>query len=97
MGREAITGNPADRHVFKVPSLRNVARTGPWFHDGSIGALDEAVRLMGYHQLGLTLDDAQVADLVAFLEALTGRVDAEAVARPRLPASGPSTPAPDPS
>ncbi len=97
VGREKVTGDPADRHVFKVPSLRNVAQTGPWFHDGSITTLDEAVRLMGYHQIGLTLEPAQIADLVAFLGALTGEVDAAYVAKPALPESGPNTPKPDPS
>jgi cytochrome c peroxidase len=96
-GRENLTGNPADRHVFKVPSLRNIAETGPYFHDGSIETLEEAVRLMGYHQIGVKLDDARVADLVAFLGALTGEIDADYVAPPALPESGPDTPAPDPS
>jgi cytochrome c peroxidase len=96
-GRENVTGDPADRHVFKVPSLRNVAETGPWFHDGSMTELSEVVRIMGYHQIGLKLDDGQIADIVAFLGALTGEVDADYVARPTLPESGPETPAPDPS
>jgi cytochrome c peroxidase len=96
-GRENVTSNAADRHVFKVPSLRNIAQTGPYFHDGSIEDLSEVVRLMGYHQLGQQLDEAQIADLVAFLGSLTGEVDAEYVARPELPANGPDTPAPDPS
>jgi cytochrome c peroxidase len=96
-GREKVTSDPADRHVFKVPSLRNVAKTGPWFHDGSITSLDEVVRLMGYHQVGITLEPAQIADLVAFLGALTGEVDADYVAMPALPESGPETPKPDPS
>lgn len=96
-GREKVTGDPADRHVFKVPSLRNVAKTGPWFHDGSITSLDEVVRLMAYHQVGLTLEPAQIADLVAFLGALTGEADATYIAKPELPASGPETPKPDPS
>ncbi len=96
-GREKVTGDPADRHVFKVPSLRNVAKTGPYFHDGSISSLEEVVRLMGYHQVGLTLEPAQIEDLVAFLGALTGEVDAAYVAKPALPASGPATPKPDPS
>jgi cytochrome c peroxidase len=96
-GREKVTGAAADRHVFKVPSLRNVAKTGPYFHDGSIDSLEEAVRLMGYHQIGVKLDDTQVADIVAFLGALTGEIDTEYVARPELPKSGPDTPAPDPS
>jgi len=97
LGREKLTGQAADRHVFKVPSLRNVAETGPWFHDGSLTELGEVVKIMAYHQLGQTLDDAQTADLVAFLGALTGTPDLEYVARPELPASGPETPAPDPS
>lgn len=96
-GRENVTKDPADRHVFKVPSLRNVAKTAPYFHDGSIATLDEAVRLMGYHQIGLTLEPAQIADIVAFLGALTGEVDAAYIAKPTLPESGPNTPKPDPS
>ena len=97
VGREKVTNDPADRHVFKVPSLRNVAKTGPWFHDGSITALEEVVRLMGYHQVGVTLEPAQIADIVAFLGALTGEIDPVYTAKPTLPESGPSTPAPDPS
>jgi cytochrome c peroxidase len=96
-GREKVTGEANDRHVFKVPSLRNVAETGPYFHDGSIGSLGEAVRLMAYHQLGRELDDQQVSEIVVFLESLTGEIDEAYVARPELPASGPKTPAPDPS
>jgi len=96
-GRYKVTGDEADRGVFKVPSLRNVAKTGPWFHDGSVETLEEAVRLMARHQLGRELDDAAVGEIVAFLGALTGEVDANYVARPALPKSGPDTPAPDPS
>ncbi len=96
-GREKLTADPADRQVFKVPSLRNVAKTGPYFHDGSIATLDEVVRLMGYHQVGLTLEPAQIADIVAFLGALTGELDAAYIAKPALPESGPNTPKPDPS
>jgi cytochrome c peroxidase len=96
-GRENVTGNEGDRHVFKVPSLRNVAKTGPWFHDGSITDLAAAVRIMGKHQLGQDLSDQQVGDIVVFLESLTGSVDAAYIAMPELPESGPDTPAPDPS
>jgi len=92
-----VTGEEADRHVFKVPSLRNIAKTGPYFHDGSIVALDEVVRLMGYHQIGIELDDAQVTDIVAFLGALTAEPDLDYIAKPELPESGPDTPKPDPS
>lgn len=97
VGRENLTGSPADRHVFKVPSLRNIAETGPYFHDGSLTELSEVVRVMGYHQIGIELGDDQVSDLVAFLGSLTGDVDADYVAEPALPASGPTTPAPDPN
>ena len=97
VGRENVTGEETDRHVFKVPSLRNIVKTGPYFHDGSIDSLEEVVRIMGYHQTGVQLDDAQIADIVAFLGSLTGEPDLEYVAKPELPESGPDTPAPDPS
>ena len=95
-GRKAVTGNASDEFVFKVPSLRNIAKTGPFLHDGSIAELDDAVRLMGKHQLGKALDEAQVASIVTFLGALTGDVPAAYVAEPTLPESGPNTPAADP-
>ena len=84
-GRQKLTNNPADAFVFKVPSLRNVAETGPWFHDGSITSLDEALRLMARHQLGKQLTDPQIASIRSFLEALTGTVDTAYVAKPELP------------
>ncbi len=96
-GRAKITGNEADRQVFKVPSLRNVAKTGPYLHDGSIQQLDDMIRIMAEYQLGIPVDDAQVSAIQAFLESLTGVVDAELIAMPELPPSGPGTPAPDPS
>jgi cytochrome c peroxidase len=96
-GRFQVTGREEDLQVFKVPSLRNVAKTGPWFHDGSIASLDQAIRIMSEHQLGVTLDAAQVAAIRSFLESLTGTPDAAYVARPQLPESGLETPAPDPS
>ncbi len=96
-GRENVTGSAVDRHVFKVPSLRNTAETGPYFHDGSIATIEEAVEIMGYYQLGQPLDDAQIAEIVAFLGCLTGEPDPGYVAKPELPASGPDTPSPDPS
>jgi cytochrome c peroxidase len=75
-GRFAITKKEEDRYVFRVPMLRNVAKTAPYFHDGSVARLDQAVRVMGTVQLGRTLDDATVAGIVAFLESLTGEVPA---------------------
>jgi len=76
VGRFAVTKNEQDRHVFRVPMLRNVARTAPYFHDGSVERLDQAVRIMASLQLGRTLDETAVADIVAFLGALTGAVPA---------------------
>jgi cytochrome c peroxidase len=96
-GRFAVTGDEADRFVFKVPSLRNVAMTGPYFHDGSIASLQQVIRLMAEHQLGIALSDEQVARIETFLGTLTGTVDPEYIATPELPESGPDTPAPDPS
>jgi cytochrome c peroxidase len=72
LGRYNVTHDEADRHVFKVPSLRNVARTAPYFHDGSVARLEDAVRLMARYQLGRDLEDDEVSALVAFLESLTG-------------------------
>jgi cytochrome c peroxidase len=74
VGRFAITKKEEDKYVFRVAMLRNVARTAPYFHDGSVDSLDRAVRVMGAVQLGKTLDDAQVSLLTAFLESLTGSV-----------------------
>lgn len=75
-GRFATTKKEEDRYVFRVPMLRNVAKTAPYFHDGTVERLDRAVRVMASVQLGRTLDDAAVADIVAFLESLTGEVPA---------------------
>lgn len=73
LGRFEQTKNESDKFVFKVPSLRNVAKTGPYFHDGSIKTLPEAVSVMAEHQLGKKLDAKQVSDIVTFLNALTAK------------------------
>ncbi len=96
-GRFNVTRNEADRQVFKVPSLRNVAETAPYFHDGGVGTLSEAVRLMAHHQLGRTLAEEEVRSLVAFVGSLTGTIDESYIALPKLPPSGPETPEPDSS
>lgn len=72
LGRFAVTGNAADRHVFRVPSLRNVAVTGPYFHDGRTTSLAEAVDLMARSQLGRALPPEDVQSIVTFLGTLTG-------------------------
>jgi cytochrome c peroxidase len=96
-GRKKVTGNDADAMMFKVPSLRNVAMTGPYFHDGSVATLPQAVKLMAYHQLGKELKPAEINSIVAFLESLTGELPTDYIAKPELPPSGPKTPKPDPS
>lgn len=87
VGRATVTKNPADRMMFKVPTLRNITKTAPYFHDGSAKTLDQAVRMMGKHQLGLELSDSEVSSIVAWLGALTGELPKEYIARPTLPAS----------
>ena len=74
VGRFAVTKKEEDRYVFRVPMLRNVAKTAPYFHDGSVDRLDRAVRVMASVQLGKTLDDDTVASIVSFLESLTGDI-----------------------
>lgn len=96
-GRFELTKNEADRFMFKAPSLRNVTKTGPYFHDGSITTLESAVTLMGKHQLGRDLDAKAVGEIVAFLGALEGTVNADYVKAPELPPAGPTTPKADPS
>ena len=61
-----------DRHRFKVPGLRNVEHTWPYYHDGTRETLEEAVRDMGIYQSGVELTDAETASIVAFLNSLTG-------------------------
>jgi cytochrome c peroxidase len=82
-GLKSVTGKDGDDHVFRVQSWRNVAMTAPYFHDGSAATLDEAVRTMAKVQLDVTLSDKDVADIVAFLETLTG--EAPQVTFPVLP------------
>ena len=83
--------------MFKVPTLRNVRETAPYFHDGSVPALDQAVRMMGKHQLGLNLEEREVSAIVEWLGSLTGRIPTEYITPPTLPPSTDSTPKPDPN
>lgn len=70
-GLELITKNPAHRYVFKVPSLRNVEKTAPYFHSGKAKTLEDAVFAMAKFQLGQTLNDQQVTEVADFLKTLT--------------------------
>ena len=76
-GRFAVTGDERDRQVFKVPALRNVAVTAPYFHDGSAPTLAMAVAIMGRYQLGRSLSGDEVDRIVAFLNTLTGEYNGQ--------------------
>lgn len=76
LGRFVVTEDEADRHVFRVPSLRNVALTAPYFHDGSAATLEEAVQVMARYQLGRVLGPDDTRRIVAFLRSLTGELPA---------------------
>jgi cytochrome c peroxidase len=84
-GRFLVTKNESDMMIFKVPSLRNIEKTHPFFHDGSISTLSEAVRIIAKLQLDKDLTDQEVADIVAFLGTLTGTVPAELATAPPMP------------
>jgi cytochrome c peroxidase len=84
-GRFDFTKDQGHLYLFKVPSLRNVAMTPPYFHDGSVPTLDEAVKVMGRVQLGVPLTDTEVAEIVALLGTLTGPLTANFATAPTLP------------
>lgn len=84
-GLYEVTGKDSDAHLFKVPTLRNIALTAPYFHAGSVPTLSEAVKVMAKVQLNKDLNDEQVNDIVAFLNSLTGKFPAQPL--PRLPAT----------
>ena len=93
-GRSAVTGKDADRFNFKVPTLRNVELTYPYFHDGAANTLTEAVDVMGRLQLGKKFTREENAKIVAFLKTLTG--DQPSFTLPMLPPSTDATPRPTP-
>jgi cytochrome c peroxidase len=82
-GRAAVTRNDADKSLWRVPSLRNLVYTAPYFHNGQVHTIDESVRVMASTQLNRTLESGQVADVVAFLQSLTGAFPDQQM--PRLP------------
>ena len=88
-GLAEVTKKESDEHLFKVPTLRNIALTAPYFHNGSVKTLDEAVIVMAKTQLDKDLTKEEVADIVAFLNGLTGQFPKQAM--PVLPATPGST------
>ncbi len=85
VGRFGVTGKESDRHKYKIPTLRNIALTAPYFHNGLVPDLTAAVRVMAAAQLNVSLEEGELADIVAFLQALTGEFPQ--LVMPRLPAT----------
>ena len=83
LGRYSVTKNDSDKHAFKVPTLRNISLTAPYFHNGSVSKLDESVRVMAETQLNLKVSESETKLLVAFLSALDGPFPE--ITMPRLP------------
>ncbi len=93
LGRYNVTKSDSDKYVFKVPMLRNVELTAPYFHDGSVWTLEEAVAVMAEFQLGMKLNAFEVSNIVAFLKSLTG--EQPKVTQPILPPRAAKTPIPN--
>ena len=85
LGRFTVTENENDKYLFKVPSLRNIEKTAPYFHDGAVESLSESVKIMGKLQLNKDLTDEQVAEIVTFLKTLTGEVPEKYQTAPTMP------------
>lgn len=83
-GKITISKNAADLYVFKVPSLRNAEKTGPYFHDGSVADLNKAISIMAKAELNKTLSDAEAKSIATFLKTLTGKVPEDATKDPFL-------------
>lgn len=81
--------------VFKVPGLRNVAETKPYYHNGKVETLEQAITRMAEYQLGKNLDDGQTRSIVTWMKSLTGEIPVEYVKEPVLPKSTGRTPKPD--
>ena len=93
-GRFAVTGKETDRSVFKVPSLRNVEKTAPYYHDGSVPTLRKAIQMMSEYQVGKTLSQQDSTSIEAFLKSLTGEIPVKYIKSPVLPKSTVATPRP---
>ncbi len=94
-GRMKVTKNEADRMFFKVPSLRNVAMTAPYFHNGKVATLDQAVAEMAQYQLGKQLNEKDVKSIVTWMNSLTGEIAIDYIKPPELPKSTKATPKPE--
>lgn len=95
LGRGKVTKADADKMSFKVPSLRNIEKTGPYFHNGKVEAIEEAVAQMADYQTGKRLSPADAKLIATFLKTLTGELPTEYIKQPKLPRSTPATPKPE--
>lgn len=95
LGRYEVTKQENDKGVFKVPSLRNIERTMPYFHNGSVATMEQSVKLMGEHQLGKQLRDDEIHSIVTWLKSLTGTIPGDYIKPPKLPESTRQTPKPE--
>lgn len=84
-GRAGQSGADVEKRIFKVPSLRNVTKTGPWLHDGSLDSLEEVVGRMAHHQLGRELSPDEIASIILFLETAVGYPSSDYIEAPTLP------------
>jgi len=94
-GRSSVTKSPSDDMTFKVPQLRNIERTAPYFHDASSSSLDSAVKTMAEYQLKKEISAEDAGSIVTWLKTLTGTIPSEFIRKPTLPTSTAKTPKPD--
>jgi cytochrome c peroxidase len=78
-GKAQVTGNPADNYFFKVPSLRNILNTAPYFHDGAAATIEQAIKDTGWHQLGIKLSKEEVKSIKVFFNTLNNQKSIEVV------------------
>jgi cytochrome c peroxidase len=94
LGRFKVTKSEADKFMFKVPSLRNIEKTGPYFHDGKVPTLNGAIAKMADYQVGKTLTDAEIQSIATWMKSLTGEIPVDYIKQPELPKSTSKTPKP---
>jgi cytochrome c peroxidase len=94
-GREKVTKKQSDHMVFKIPILRNIEKTAPYFHNGKVATLDQAISLMAEYQLGKQLSPQKVTSIGSFLASMTGDFPADYIKQPELPKSTSKTPKPE--
>ncbi len=90
LGRFKVTKREEDKMLFKVPSLLNIEKTGPYYHNGGVSTLEQAVKAMGEYQLGRQLSDSDIQSIITWLRTLTGEIPKEYIKQPDLPGTAAS-------